>query len=48
MGDAIWVMLSCSAIATLDGWEGSRGARIEVELALNLNMEVRSVEEWIH
>ena len=33
-------MLECGAIALLDGWERSRGARIEAELAKSLGLRV--------
>lgn len=34
-------------LATLPGWPISRGARIEVELARNLGLEVRPVVHWL-
>lgn len=37
----------CEGIATLDGWENSRGARIEVGLARDLDLPVRPVGEWL-
>lgn len=41
------LMLKCEGVATLDGWEGSRGALLEVHVASQLEMPVRSVAEWI-
>lgn len=32
-------MLGCDAIVVLDGWEASRGARLEVTTAINVGME---------
>jgi len=40
-------LLDCEGVATLDGWEGSRGALLEVHVASQLEMPVRSVSEWI-
>jgi len=33
-------MLTCDFVVVLDGWDQSRGARIEVELAVDLGMTV--------
>jgi hypothetical protein len=40
------LMLDCHAVATLDHWWESAGARNEVTVAGMLKMPVRSVEEW--
>ncbi|MDR3171175.1 MAG: DUF4406 domain-containing protein [Treponema sp.] len=40
-------MLQCDGVATLDNWQDSTGARIEVRLARNLGMPVFSVTKWI-
>lgn len=34
-------------IAMLDGWEDSRGARIEHDLAMSLGIECRPWREWL-
>lgn len=33
-------MLGCNIVATLEGWEESRGARLEVHIAEQLHMKV--------
>jgi nucleoside 2-deoxyribosyltransferase len=38
-------LLDCDGIFLLDGWERSRGAKIELDLALGLGLEVRLVRE---
>lgn len=39
-------MLDCDAVALLEGWWESGGARNEVNVAGLLKMPVRTVEEW--
>lgn len=34
-------------IATLPGWQDSRGAALEVHIARSLDLPVRPVDEWI-
>jgi hypothetical protein len=46
MKRAIGMMVSCDGVATLPGWENSKGAKAEVELALMLEMPVASVDTW--
>ena len=41
------VLLDCEAVATLPGYELSRGATLEVGVALQLNMRVEPVEFWL-
>lgn len=36
----------CDGVATLDGWQNSRGARVEVGLAEGLGLPVASVWRW--
>lgn len=43
---ALTLLLTCDAVAVLDGWELSKGARLEVEVAHTLNMAVRTVDQW--
>jgi hypothetical protein len=40
-------MMDCNAVALLPGWEDSRGAAIEVDLARKLDMAVCSLEHWL-
>jgi hypothetical protein len=39
-------LLNCGAVATLDGWQESRGARLEVHVATELGMSVKPASEW--
>ena len=39
-------LLECDVIATLPGWEQSRGARIEVSIAEELGMKRMDVGAW--
>lgn len=43
---ALRAVLRADALATLDGWQQSRGARLEVQVAEAVGMPVRSVAEW--
>lgn len=38
---------ACDGIATLDGWQESRGARIEVRLAWDLDLPCKRIGEWL-
>jgi hypothetical protein len=40
MRDAIRQMLTCDAVALMPGWQVSRGANVEVELAIHLGIAV--------
>lgn len=40
---AIIQMLACDAVAMLPGWQASRGAKIEMDLAVVLGMHVSTV-----
>lgn len=40
-------LLTCDGVAVLPGWDASRGAMIEVNLACALGMPVRSVAQWV-
>lgn len=41
------VMLDCDGVATLDGWTKSKGARLEVDVAEELDMPIDSVDAWL-
>jgi hypothetical protein len=41
------VMLDCEAVATLNGYQFSRGATLETDVAFRLNMRVEPVEFWL-
>ena len=40
-------MLDCQGIAVLPGWQTSKGASLEVQVAQALGMPVRTVFEWL-
>lgn len=44
---ALAMVIQADAIAVLPGWESSKGARLEVHVATELGMPVRSLEEWL-
>lgn len=44
---ALRLMLECDGVAILDGWERSRGARLEAEVAAQLGMRVDTVKGWL-
>jgi hypothetical protein len=46
MGKAIHMLVACKGVATLAGWQASRGATIEVNLANALGMGVRPWFSW--
>lgn len=43
----IRALMDCSAVATLEGWESSRGAAAEVRIARDLEMRVAPVSWWL-
>lgn len=45
--DAEGVGRGVTAVAVLPGWEGSRGAALEVHVARELGMPVRPVDDWL-
>lgn len=47
MRATIPMMLKCEGVATLDGWNKSRGASLEVLIANWLNMPVHPLGVWL-
>jgi hypothetical protein len=43
----ITLVLGCDGIATLPGWHNSRGAWLEVTIARELGLPIRTVEQWL-
>ena len=44
---ALAMLLECDSVALLPGWEASRGARVEVDVAHALGMTCLPVDVWI-
>lgn len=44
---AIKRLVDCDAVATLNGWEHSKGARLEVLIAERLGIPVKPLVEWL-
>jgi len=40
-------LIRCDAVALLDGWEASGGARLEVNVGATLGMRVAPLHEWL-
>lgn len=46
MRPALRDVADCDGIAVLPGWERSKGAALEVSIAVALDLPVRTVDEW--
>lgn len=47
MRDSLRDIADCDGIALLDGWEDSRGAQIERELASDLGIPAHPLRKWL-
>ena len=47
MRHALRMVLDAEGLALLPGWENSRGARLEVQVAQSLGQPCRALEEWV-
>ncbi|GAB6393607.1 MAG: DUF4406 domain-containing protein [Treponematales bacterium] len=47
MRKALILMLTCDGVALLDDWRDSRGARLEISLALSMDIAVKPLSEWV-
>ena len=45
--DLLLMMQAVDRVALLPGWENSRGARLEVDVAARLGMAVKPIDEWL-
>lgn len=48
MRHALRMVLDAEALAVLPGWEGSRGACLEISVADELGMPVYRLDEWMN
>ena len=47
MRSGITQLMRCEGVALLRGWGNSRGARLEVDIARSLDMDVRLLNAWL-
>jgi hypothetical protein len=47
MGHCLLEVSKCQGVATLPGWDESRGARLEVALAKEGGLPVKGVADWL-
>jgi hypothetical protein len=40
-------LIRCDGVALLDGWTASRGAQMEMRVALAMNLPVHMLEDWL-
>lgn len=48
MRATIQMMLNCDGVALLDGWEKSKGAQVEVDLANKIGIPVHDLTDWTY
>jgi hypothetical protein len=46
-GDIAALATECDGIALLDGWESSRGSKLEVHIGMALHMKVQPIQSWL-
>lgn len=46
MRRAVYQLLTCNIVALLPGWEDSKGAKLEVEIATTMEMPIYFPEGW--
>jgi hypothetical protein len=46
MKKALGLMLQCDGVALLDDWMDSKGANIEVDLAIKIGVPIKPIREW--
>lgn len=47
-GDLLMLINNCDGLALLDGWEHSRGAKVERHIAEVMQMDIRPYREWLN
>ena len=47
MRRSIEMLVKCDGVAALDNFGASKGARLEAEIAAELDMPIKSVETWL-
>ena len=48
MRRALRMVTHADGVALLPGWKTSRGARLEVDVAIALNLDVKLLAEWVN
>jgi hypothetical protein len=47
MRKTLALLLVCDGVALLPDWEDSKGAGIEMRLAVDLGLDVRPIDRWL-
>jgi hypothetical protein len=45
--DIVLMLSYCQGVAVLRGWEHSKGATMEVDIARHCGLEIKAVREWL-